>query len=164
MGLVQRRLEAVALAALLAGCGAPAPGGDGPTVTIGDDVVRVEVARTPEERARGLSGREALGPDEGMIFPFETAGHPGFWMQGMRFDLDLVWVRDGRIVEIHERVPRPPPGPDPNAPPLPLYRPRTPADLVLEVPAGSASRRGWEVGDRLEIDPPLAPSPGPASP
>ncbi len=155
---------ALLVAAALAACGAPAPDGAGPTVTIGDDVIRVEVARTAQERERGLSGRDGLGPDAGMIFPFETAGHPGFWMQGMRFDLDLVWARDGRIVEIHERVPRPPPGPDPNAPPLPVYRPRSPADLVLEVPAGAAARRGWKVGDALEIAPPLARAASPSSP
>lgn len=158
MGIAARRRQALLLAALLGACSAPAPETAGPSVRIGDDVIRVEVARTAEERARGLSGRDGLAEDAGMIFPFDTAGHPGFWMQGMRFDLDLVWARDGRIVEIHERVPRPPPGPDPNAPPLPLYRPRSPADLVLEVPAGTASRRGWRVGDTLEIEPPLPPS------
>jgi uncharacterized membrane protein (UPF0127 family) len=94
-----------------------------------------------------------------MLFVFDEPGYPAFWMQGMRFDLDLVWARGGRIVDVTPNVPRPPPGPDPNAAPLPVYRPREPANLVLEVPAGTAAALGWHPGDALEVDPPL-PAPG----
>jgi uncharacterized membrane protein (UPF0127 family) len=163
---VARRAGTAALlvAALALGCGdreAPAasdlplpPGGV--RVTIGDDVVRAEVVRSAEEKARGLGGRDGLAPGTGMLFVFDEPGFPAFWMQGMRFDLDLVWARDGRIVDVSADVPRPPPGPDPNALPLPVYRPREPANLVLEVPAGTAAASGWRVGDRLEIEPPVA--------
>lgn len=163
---------AAGAALVLAACGdagtgtspsAPLPPGR-VRVTIGDDALVAEVVRTPEERARGLGGRDGLAPGTGMLFAFDEPGYPAFWMQDMRFDLDLVWARDGRIVDVTADVPRPPPGPDPNPAPLPLYRPRAPADLVLEVPAGTAAASGWRPGDRLLVEPPLGPGARPASP
>ena len=43
----------------------------------------VELAVTPEQRARGLMGREHLGDREGMLFIYEVEGLHGFWMRGM---------------------------------------------------------------------------------
>jgi hypothetical protein len=114
-------------------------------VTIGVHVVDAEVADTPERKQRGLSGRAALGESEGMLFSYDAPGRHGFWMPDMHFDLDILWIRAGRIVHIEPRVP--------HADATTIYRPREPADLVLEVPAGTAERRGWRVGDRVEITP-----------
>jgi uncharacterized membrane protein (UPF0127 family) len=154
---VRATLLLLVLATGLAHCRAEPPPRDGTVrVTIGDDVIRAEVARSVEAKARGLGGRDGLAPGTGMLFPFDAPGRPAFWMLDMRFDLDLIWARGGQIVDVSANVPRPPPGPDPDPAPLPQYRPRADADLVLEVPAGTAARLGWKVGDRVQIDPPLA--------
>ncbi|HKE11823.1 MAG TPA: DUF192 domain-containing protein, partial [Myxococcota bacterium] len=82
----------LALGAFFAACSrTPAP--SAPTIKIRSDVVRVDVARTPEERARGLGGRASLAPGAGMAFPFDEPGRPAFWMAGMYFDIDIVWIR-----------------------------------------------------------------------
>ena len=149
MGLEVRRRthlrDSILTACLLAVLGAcPEPGVV--SVTIRGATIRAQLAETPEERARGLSGRPSLAPDRGILFLFEEAGFPGFWMPDMHFDLDLVWIRDGRVVEVSEFVSR--------RQPERTHRPREAADTVLEVLAGTASRHGWRRGDRVTFDPP----------
>jgi uncharacterized membrane protein (UPF0127 family) len=120
-------------------------------VTIGIHRIQVEVADTPERMSRGLSGRSRLGKGRGMVFPYARAGHHGFWMYDMRFDIDIVWIRENRIVDLTSGALHDPPGA------LSTYRPREPADLVLEVPAGTAESLGWRIGDRVRVDPPVRP-------
>ena len=47
----------------------------------GEKVIAVEVADTEEERAKGLSGRDALAEGRGMLFIFPESGYHGFWMK-----------------------------------------------------------------------------------
>jgi hypothetical protein len=108
---------------------------------------RLEIADTPEKRARGLGYREALPLDHGMLFLFEEAGYHTFWMQGMRFPLDILWIHEGLIVHIEQ-----------NLPPtssvhkqLPVYRPAALADTVLEINAGLVEKYSLRVGDTVEF-------------
>ncbi|MBS3902925.1 MAG: DUF192 domain-containing protein, partial [Anaplasmataceae bacterium] len=52
------------------------------TLVINDRVFKVEIAETMADRARGLSWRESLREDEGMLFIFPIAGKYSFWMRG----------------------------------------------------------------------------------
>src|SRR3712207_1680301 len=58
----------------------------------------VEVADEPAETARGLGYRAGLEPGKGMLFVYEAASERSFWMKGMRFCLDIVWIEGGRVV------------------------------------------------------------------
>jgi len=80
-----------------------------------------------------------------MYFPYARPGFFGFWMKGMRFPIDIVFLREGRIVEIHPQVPFEQGG---NGPTI---RPRELVDAVLEVPAGYAAAKGWQRGDRVRF-------------
>jgi hypothetical protein len=155
-------LAAALLLAALPACRRAAetgdPGAPRAVVTIRGERVEVEVADTRERQRRGLSGRAALAEGEGMLFPYERPDRYAFWMPEMHFDIDIVWIREGAIVDVTHRARHdPPPGPPP------LYRPRVPADLVLEVPAGTAARLGWAAGDAVRVEPPLAAPQGPAA-
>lgn len=119
-------------------------------VTVGMHRVQVEVADDATRRARGLSGRRSLAEGHGVLFPYASADRYGFWMFDMHFDIDIVWIRDGRIVDVTHRAVHDPPGE------LPIYRPRVPADLVLEVPAGTADRLGWAPGHSVQVRPPVS--------
>lgn len=116
-------------------------GSDYVTVLLGGRIsVRAEVADDPLERARGLSGREGLAEGEGMLFMFGAPEELTFWMAGMRFPIDIVWINGGRIIGIEENAP--PPGNGPAA----TFSSPGPAEQVLEVPAGFMKERGIVVG------------------
>ena len=121
----------------------------GPEVRFDSVVVRVELAQTAAERTRGLGGHAPLGADEGMLFVFPAAGRHSFWMKGMTFALDIIWIRDGQVVYVVADVPPPRPGtPDSE---LPIYTPPAAANYVLEVPAGFAARWGIQAGSRIVL-------------
>ena len=116
------------------------------TITIADrTVVTVELARTLEEKVRGLSGRTGLEAGHGMLFVYDRPQPIGIWMKDMRFPLDIIWIRAGRIVQIER-----------DAPPLTSVGPErvytATADLVLEVPAGFAAARKIRVGDPVKAE------------
>jgi uncharacterized membrane protein (UPF0127 family) len=89
-----------------------------------------------------------------MLFPYDEPGFYSFWMKGMRFDIDIVWLREGRIVDLSAGVPAPR-----GSSRFPTYRPRELTDAVLEVPAGFSVAHGWQIGDlaRIEHAPPPIP-------
>lgn len=85
-----------ALALTLTGC-TPAPKTQ--QITIGADLtLTVELARTLEQQRTGLAGRDSIPAGTGMLFPFDPAGPRRVWMAGMRFPIDIAWIRDGRII------------------------------------------------------------------
>ena len=110
----------------------------------------VEVAVSPEERIKGLSGRASLDAGTGMLFVFEKADRLRFWMREMEFPLDMVWISAGcRVVDISDNVPQP--EPDTSLADLPRYSPEAVAKYVLEINAGESAELGLGVGDRVEF-------------
>lgn len=107
--------------------------------------ITVELATTPETQATGLSGRESLPDDHGMLFIFPEAENQVFWMKGMRIPLDMVFLRNGTIIRIVADVPLPG-----NGPPR-IVTSAEPADMVLELNAGAAAAYGLRVGDAINV-------------
>ncbi len=112
-------------------------------VTIRGQSVAVEIADTPEKQALGLGERNSLAWDRGMLFPYQRPEYHAFWMKGMRFSIDIIWILDGRIVDISANVPFEKGG---NGPTL---QADSLVDAVLEVPAGYAQARGWRIGHQV---------------
>ena len=120
---------------------------NGGTVLLGGRVtVRVEVAVTGEEQTRGLSGRPGLRPGTGMLFAYPAPAFRSMWMLGMRFPLDFLWIREGRIVDLFELIPPPRSGEQPRTVTSP-----EPAQYVLEVPAGFIRAHGLRRGEAVEV-------------
>ena len=115
-------------------------------VTIRNTTLYVDVAATPTARERGLSGRKTLPQDHGMLFLFPVAAKHGFWMRGMNFPLDFIWIRDKTVYELTRNIPPPGPGESPA-----MLEPYFPIDMVLEVNAGTVDRLGVKEGDKIEI-------------
>jgi len=109
----------------------PAAAPASPVVFVSETEVAVEIADTPEKRAQGLSGKESLGENEGMLFVFETPGVYAFWMKDMRFPIDIIWIGDDlRVAHItHNAAPESFPE---------TFQPPAPVRYVLEVNAGFA--------------------------
>ena len=146
--------SAAIILAVLPGLVGPVPASPGqtrpalPTATFPDGhSFRLEIARTPEERARGYMFREAVGPEEGMLFLFPGDDFHSFWMKNCRVSLDLVWLSEGlTVVHLEKRVP------PCRRDPCPSYPPMRKARLVLEVKAGMAEKAGLQVGDPVRLE------------
>lgn len=98
----------------------------------------LDIAATSEARSLGLGERESYPAGRGMLFLFPSANQHGFWMKGMHFPLDIIFLRSGRIVFI-ERSFQPTD--------TRIVAPPVPADQVLEVNAGEADH--LSPGDRI---------------
>lgn len=120
-------------------------GRDFEMISVNGHELRVEIADSPEETTRGLSGRESMGTDEGMLFVFNDTRKHTFWMKDMQFPLDILWIRDGAVVEIAADMPAPKEGGLPE-----IYRPSETANMVLELNAGRAAEIGLEIGSEIE--------------
>ena len=117
-------------------------------VRIGDKILNIEVAQTLIDRERGLSGRLNLPANNGMLFVFERPGLYGFWMKGMRFPIDILWLdEDLRVVDIKERA-------EPSSYTISNpqnFVPQDAAKFVLEANAGFVSYAGVKIGAQAEI-------------
>jgi len=54
--------------------------------------IKVEIARSTSEQARGLMFRESLEPDSGMWFVFTDDKQRVFWMKNVRFPIDIIFI------------------------------------------------------------------------
>lgn len=118
--------------------------GSSATVSIAGQSIHAEVVRSDRAKAKGLSGRRNLPTGRGMLFPFAQAGTYEFWMKDMQLSLDIVWIHDGKIVDISRNVPAPVKDAEPAR-----VRPAYPASQVLEVVNGAAAN--WQVGNSVTI-------------
>ena len=128
----------------------PAAPQESAIVAIGNATYSVDLAILPEERQQGLSGRERMAPDEGMLFVFEEERQLNFWMKEMHFPLDIIWIDSQcRLVEVAANVPTPPPGAANDE--IPRVQSPAPARYVLELNAGEAERKGLQAGDLIQF-------------
>jgi hypothetical protein len=123
-------------------------------VKINNQLIIADTASTPLEQEMGLSGRKNLTLNEGMLFIFEKPGKYGFWMRGMKFPIDIIWIKQNRVVGVEENL-RPPQTDDILE--LKIYYPPIAVDRVLEVAAGRAKLMRAKIGDKVYIRPLFAP-------
>ena len=116
---------------------------------INEGKLKVEVADTPSKRSKGLGGRIRLGQNEGMLFVFPKMDKYPFWMKGLIFPLDFVWIKDNRVVDILPNIQ--PPQPNQKDSSLPIYTPNEEVDKVLEINAGVAQKLNIKAGDSIKL-------------
>ena len=73
-----------------------------PTIIINKKTITVEVARTWEEHRRGLSSRDNLADNTGMLFLFDDINSQIFFNQDMKFPIKVIWVTGDKIVGISD--------------------------------------------------------------
>jgi uncharacterized membrane protein (UPF0127 family) len=117
-----------------------------PVVTSGP-CIELEVARTQQQQSWGLMGRPPLAPLRGMWFPYDQPQVVKFWMHRTPSPLDMLFIRDKRVIAIEANT-----TPCPRLP-CRSYGPDEPADGVVELAAGEASRLGLQVGSAAVIRP-----------
>ena len=112
--------------------------------TINEEVrITVEYARTPDQWAQGLAGREKIESRTGMLFIFPQETILAFWMKGVKFPLDIIFInKDKRIVDLVTMQPC-------LVESCPTYTSKAPAQYVVEVPSGFAQRSGFDITDQV---------------
>jgi uncharacterized membrane protein (UPF0127 family) len=135
-------------------------------VKIGPHYYHLEVADTQAKHEKGLSGRDALAQNEGMIFLLPYPARYSFWMKDMKFPLDFVWLLDDKIVDLTPNV-QPPLSPPVSQSEIggvrggasasesgqqePIsYTPRQAVNRVIELNAGTISKESLKIGDVIQ--------------
>ena len=111
-------------------------------------VVFAEVVWTYEDRRRGLSGREELAPDAGMLFVYPRDEPREFWMKDTHIALDIAFIRDDGAIAALETLPA---GTEARHDRIPRAQSREPVRYVLETNAGWFASHGIGVGDRVNL-------------
>ena len=113
--------------------------------------IGLEVASTPQQQIWGLMARPPLPPLRGMWFPYQQAQTLRFWMHRTPAPLDMLFLRQGRVIAIEAGA-----LPCPHLP-CRSYGPDEAADGVIELGSGQASALGIKVGSPVVIVP-IAPA------
>lgn len=93
--------------------------------------IKLILAQTQAELIQGLSGRESLPANQGMLFIFPAEIEKSIWMRGMQFSLDIFFIKKtGEVLSVAK-----------NAQPCvtqkcPIYK-NPQADYVIEMKAGA---------------------------
>lgn len=118
-----------------------------PTAVIRNQVFNIEIAKTQKAKETGLAKYNSIPQNFGMLFPFGKEGYNAFWMKNMKFPIDIIFIKNGKIIKIYKDVP-PPQTPDSQ---LPIYKPGDVSDTVLEINSGLSDKYGFENGDSVKI-------------
>jgi uncharacterized membrane protein (UPF0127 family) len=119
----------------------------GEKAIINGHTIRLELAVTETEKEKGLGYRDTLAADSGMLFVYEHPDRYGFWMKGMRFPLDFIWINGNKVADISQNILQPV---NDTVQPVSLA-PAVPADKVLEVNSGMIQSLGIRVGDLVQF-------------
>lgn len=118
-----------------------------PTATINKHAFSLIVAKEAKDVEIGLSNKTSLPQDQGMLFVFTKEDIYPFWMRDMKFPLDIIFIKDDKIVTIVQDA-QPPAQPLDN---VPLYKPSSPVNKVLEINAGLSKKYDIKEGDVVQF-------------
>tara|TARA_B100001971_G_C17667441_1_gene275826 strand:+ start:22 stop:462 length:441 start_codon:yes stop_codon:yes gene_type:complete len=115
-----------------------------PTLKIGDASLEIEIVDMIDQQILGLSGRESLPENAGMLFVYNSSGNPGIWTKNMNFAIDIIWIdKDREVLEITSNV-------SPDTYPT-IFRSQDPILYILEVNAGWSETNNINVGDNIVL-------------
>lgn len=106
--------------------------------------ITITIAKTNQERQRGLGGQASLPPNHGMFFVFDHDDYHSFWMENMHFAIDILWL-DQNLTVVDTKL-----DVTPESYPT-SFTPRSPARYVLEVSAGFSRDHEVTLGDRAHF-------------
>ena len=118
-------------------------------VIINDFDLRVYLAVTNDQQVNGLSVKDHLNENEGMLFVYEQPTRQGFWMKDMKFPIDIIWLdNNGTVVYIRN-----------NLQPCiitfpflcPIYIPDKDSLYVLETVSGFAKKHSIKIGTHADL-------------
>lgn len=105
-------------------------------------VVKAEAVDTAEKIEQGLAGRKELPEGRGMLFLMPKDDFQRFWMKGMQFGIDIIWLEKGRVVGCEKNV-----SPRDDR----IFTSPSAAGMVLEAPEGFCDRYDVQINDQVGI-------------
>ena len=114
------------------------------TLVLGSKIIDIEIVEKQDEQEKGLSKRKNLCQDCGMLFIFEKNQQHLFWMKDMNFDLDIIWISEGKVVGIEKNISR-------EKGMNQTFGKDIKSDQVLEINAGKSDEWGIKEGDRASL-------------
>ncbi len=111
-------------------------------VYIRDILVKSELVKSEAKIEKGLAGRTSLPEGRGMLFEMMGENTQHFWMKGMRFAIDIIWIENGRVIGCEKNI-------FPND--QRIFTSPGNAGYVLEVPEGFCDKNKVEVNDEVKI-------------
>ncbi len=108
-------------------------------VVVGDKEFLTELVIKDRDLAIGLSKYKNLGVGKGMLFEFNPPRQPNFWMKDMKFDIDIIWINNDKVVGVSQGF---------DETPFAIIPAPATVTHVLEVRPNS----GIKVGDAVKID------------
>jgi len=112
--------------------------------------IRAEVLKTLPEKIKGLSGRKKILPDEGALFVYQEPGFYNFWMKGMNFAIDIIWLipddKQKGIFKVVDITPEISPASFPQT-----FSSKIPSQYILEVKAGFSKENDIKIGSKVKI-------------
>lgn len=112
------------------------------TIKINGNKFKAEVVDSSPKLSKGLGGRDGLCKKCGMLFKFSKKGHYSFWMEGMRFGLDIIWIDGDEIVYIAKNV---------SSGSSEIITPDVESDRVFEINEGLAEKLEIKIGDKMNF-------------
>lgn len=113
-------------------------------IKINNTVLNLIISDTQPLRELGLSGRNSLENDVGMIFIFPLEDYYGFWMKDMNFPIDILWIDNNKIIV--DELSNVSPSTFPK-----VFRPKQKSLYVLETNAGFFEKNAIQIGDKVEF-------------
>ncbi len=113
------------------------------SIFIKDQGYYLEVAHTKKDQQKGLSNRDNLCFNCGMIFVFNKSGKHPFWMKDTHIPLDMIWLDSKfQVVKIITAI---------KTDSEDIYTNDKAAKYVIELNANDSLKLGLKVGDTIEI-------------
>lgn len=121
------------------------------------NILYLQIASSSADRENGLSFKEKINDNEGMLFVFENAEVQKFWMKDMNFDLDIIWFistdnKKLKIVHVEKNVSKNSYNKEVKHLTKIYQNPENfPANYVLEINAGLFDKLNLNIGDEFEL-------------
>jgi uncharacterized membrane protein (UPF0127 family) len=116
-------------------------------IAVNGFAILADVAITEEDQIKGLSIRDQMNENEGMLFVYGEPSRQSFWMKDMKFPIDIIWLNGtGSVVHVEENL-------RPCVPSLecPSFSPNENAQYVLETVAGFAQKHHLKIGTDIDF-------------
>jgi uncharacterized membrane protein (UPF0127 family) len=123
-------------------------------VTVNGFNVMADVAVTDEQMTKGLDIKNNLTENQGMLFVFQQPGRYGFWMMGMKFPIDIIWLDSNDTVTHieHSLEPCLPNSFGRSYLLCPTYSPEKGSLYVLETVSGFSVKHNVRVGTHVGLE------------